>query len=418
MKMLFRAAMVLLTFAAAAPAAAQVVTLPQVHNAGGVNVPSQGSVAIGSDGVEKGTPGNPVSVSVVGGADASAANQASQISQETAINTVLGTATASPTANTIADRLKTINTTLGSPFQVGGSIGNTTFGATQSGTWNINNIGGTISLPTGAATSANQSTLNATIGTVGSTAPTTGPMIVAIPLTGSPLTSLTSGVANNLILDTRGKLLVTRGGGSTGTPASTGTTVNLSYAATTMSSSSAAPDAVLSYGWNGTNTIPLKADSDGSMTTVGNRLSFISGSVGTTQTTAYSLGNNVGGLVTVATGLTAGTQISACRLIFASNQVTAVGSMYITMFDANPSASTFTDGSAQVIANADVTKVIASAQMTVNTGASTGLSVWIFAACPRLTVGASGNIWMALTAPAGLQFATTTPLSYRIDMTR
>ena len=35
---------------------------------------------------------------------------------------------------------------------------NTSIGASQSGAWNISNISGTISLPTGAATSANQST--------------------------------------------------------------------------------------------------------------------------------------------------------------------------------------------------------------------------------------------------------------------
>jgi hypothetical protein len=40
----------------------------------------------------------------------------------------LGAVTASPTAYTIGDRLKTINSTLGSPFQAGGSIGNTAFG--------------------------------------------------------------------------------------------------------------------------------------------------------------------------------------------------------------------------------------------------------------------------------------------------
>lgn len=69
----------------------------------------------------------------------------------------------------IADTaLATINTTLGTPFQAGGAISNTVFGATESGTWNVglnagtNNVGsltnitGTISLPTGAATSANQ----------------------------------------------------------------------------------------------------------------------------------------------------------------------------------------------------------------------------------------------------------------------
>lgn len=103
--------------------------------------------------------------------------------------------------------LGTINTTLGSPFQAGGSIGNTSFtatqatgtnlhtvvdsgtittitnvvhvddnsgsltvdgtvAATQSGTWNINNVSGTISLPTGASTSALQTTGNTSLSSI------------------------------------------------------------------------------------------------------------------------------------------------------------------------------------------------------------------------------------------------------------
>lgn len=55
--------------------------------------------------------------------------------------------------------LASIITALGSPFQAGGSIGNTSFAATQSGAWNITNISGTITLPTGAATAAKQPAL-------------------------------------------------------------------------------------------------------------------------------------------------------------------------------------------------------------------------------------------------------------------
>jgi hypothetical protein len=53
------------------------------------------------------------------------------------IVTQLGAVTASPTANTLADRLKTINTTLGTPFQAGGSIGNTTIAVTNAGTFAV-----------------------------------------------------------------------------------------------------------------------------------------------------------------------------------------------------------------------------------------------------------------------------------------
>lgn len=61
-----------------------------------------------------------------------------------------------PTGAATSALQSTINTTLGSPFQAGGSIGNTTFASTQSGTWNITNVSGTVSLPTGASTAAKQ----------------------------------------------------------------------------------------------------------------------------------------------------------------------------------------------------------------------------------------------------------------------
>lgn len=96
------------------------------------------------------------------------------ISGTVSLPTGAATSALQTTGNTA---LTTINTTLGSPFQAGGSIGNTTFAATQAtaaslnatvvgtGTFavqlsgatnNINNIAGTVSLPTGASTSANQ----------------------------------------------------------------------------------------------------------------------------------------------------------------------------------------------------------------------------------------------------------------------
>lgn len=41
-----------------------------------------------------------------------------------------------------------------------------TVAATQSGTWNVTNISGTVSLPTGAATAANQTTANSSLSTI------------------------------------------------------------------------------------------------------------------------------------------------------------------------------------------------------------------------------------------------------------
>lgn len=48
-----------------------------------------------------------------------------------------GTGSVSAKLRLMTTQLGTINTTLGTPFQSGGSIGNTAFGATQSGTWTV-----------------------------------------------------------------------------------------------------------------------------------------------------------------------------------------------------------------------------------------------------------------------------------------
>ena len=102
-----------------------------------------------------------------------------------AISNISGTISL-PTGAATAALQTTLLTNLGSPFQAGGNIGNTSFAATQAtaanlnatvvgtgtfavqaaqaGTWNVG-ITGTVSLPTGAATSALQSTTISTLGT-------------------------------------------------------------------------------------------------------------------------------------------------------------------------------------------------------------------------------------------------------------
>src|SRR5215469_11472491 len=75
--------------------------------------------------------------------------------------------------------------------------------ANQGGTWNINNISGTVSLPTGAATSANQPTA-AAIGST--TSGQTGNLAMGAVTTAAP--SYTTGQTNNLSLTTTGLLRV------------------------------------------------------------------------------------------------------------------------------------------------------------------------------------------------------------------
>lgn len=85
-----------------------------------------------------------------GGGDASAANQSTQITAANLTNTNLGGVTeTAPTTDTassglngrlqrIAQRLTSLITAVGSPFQAGGSIGNTSFAATQATASNLN----------------------------------------------------------------------------------------------------------------------------------------------------------------------------------------------------------------------------------------------------------------------------------------
>ena len=67
--------------------------------------------------------------------------------------------------------------------------------ATQSGTWNINNVSGTISLPTGASTSALQTTGNSSLSSIDSKTPALGQALAAasvpVVLTAAQLTTLT-----------------------------------------------------------------------------------------------------------------------------------------------------------------------------------------------------------------------------------
>jgi len=140
------------------------------------------------------------------------------VTQATAAN--LNASVVGPSGVALAkdSSLTTINTTLGSPFQAGGSIGNTSFAATQGtaaslnatvvgpsgvalakdsslttinttlGTplqagGNIGNVTGTVSLPTGASTSALQTTGNTSLATLATNLPAQGQALAAASMT-------------------------------------------------------------------------------------------------------------------------------------------------------------------------------------------------------------------------------------------
>lgn len=97
-----------------------------------------------------------------------------------------------------------------------------TVAATQSGTWNVTNISGTVSLPTGASTSANQTSI---IGSAsGGTAATSSQLAGGVFNSAAP--TLTTGQQASLQMDASGflKVNVAAGGASGGTSSTFGAT--------------------------------------------------------------------------------------------------------------------------------------------------------------------------------------------------
>lgn len=99
---------------------------------------------------------------------ANAANQVSGITQATAVNTVLGLQADPAWSGSGAGSLISISKYLAAKLEATRALlaGTLTVqfpsaqAVTQSGAWNVTNISGTVSLPTGAATSANQGSAN------------------------------------------------------------------------------------------------------------------------------------------------------------------------------------------------------------------------------------------------------------------
>ena len=161
--------------------------------------------------------------------------------------------------------------------------------ATQSGTWNINNISGTVSLPTGAATSANQTTANSTLSSISGQLPSTlGQKASA--------SSLAVVIAND-----QSPILVT--GPISGTvavsnlPSSLGQAVSASSVAVTIASDQSAIPSSQSGTWNinnvsGSISLPTGAATSANQSTANTTLSNISGQLPTSlgsHTSASSL---------------------------------------------------------------------------------------------------------------------------------
>lgn len=89
----------------------------------------------------------------------------------------------SGTVSTLDNLIGTAGTGATNVLTVQGAASGTALPASQSGTWNITNVSGTVSLPTGAATSALQSTGNTSLGTIATNSALPIPDCAATPCT-------------------------------------------------------------------------------------------------------------------------------------------------------------------------------------------------------------------------------------------
>ena len=149
-----------------------------------------------------------------------------------AIDTKLGGTLAVNVGLTDAQlRASDVNVAVNSALPTGantiGSIANTSFAATQSGTWNVTNISGTVSLPTGAATESTLSALSAKFSALGqATMAASVPVVLAsnhsdivtkksasnyahLNSTGTTTIKSGAGILRRVVINTRGGLLNT-----------------------------------------------------------------------------------------------------------------------------------------------------------------------------------------------------------------
>lgn len=275
-----------------------------------------------------------------------------------------------------------VNTALPAGTNAIGSITNTSFAATQSGTWNITNVNGTVSLPTGAATAAKQPAL----GTAGSASPDVLTVqgiasMVALKVDGSGVTQPVSGTVtanagtnlntSALALDTSvNGLLVGQASTTSGQLGPLGQTATTTVAPT----------------YTTAKTNPLSTDTSGNLRTSVNNMVTITGTVtanaGTnlnTSTLALESGGNLATLAATVSSSKVNVNISSGSIANTSFIVTqATGTNLHTVVD---SGTITTVSAVTAITNAlpagtngignvgTVSAVVNVGQKTVNTTA-------------------------------------------------
>lgn len=317
------------------------------------------------------------------------------------------TGTLSAKLRLMTTQLGTINTTLGTPFQTGGSIGNTTFAVTNAGTFAVQ-----ATLQASSATAIG--TVNpTTIGNWGLAASTqngttpTNMMLMAGQFNTSP-TTITTGNVSPFQLDNAGRLIVNvgAGGGSGGTSSTFGATFPGTGTAAGMSQGG---NMVALTGTSGSLNVNITGGAGSGGTALADAATF---TAGTTQLTPIGGQFTSGGATACVTAHSCMSAITADRAIFSNiadiagtatltgNGTTGAGSQRVTIASDNTAFS--------VNATLQASATTAIGKVDPNTIATWGLVAVGGAAAPTNalvggTIYNSSPITITATQAAALQ---------------
>lgn len=269
-----------------------------------------------------------------------------------------------------------------------------TIAATQSGTWNITNISGTVSLPTGAATES--SLVKLTLAQGSSTSGQTGVLNLAAVTTSAP--SYTNGQSSPLSLDTTGALRVNvTAGGANASVSSTGSAPPASATYIGGSVTTAAPSYTNGQmsGLSLTTSGQLRVDGSGVTQPVSGTITANAGTGNFTVVQASAANLNA-----TVTGTVAATQ-SGTWTVQPGN--TANTTPWLTSISQGGNTATVTGSNALKVDGSAVTQPISAASLPLPTGAATESSL------AKLTVAQGAALGTNTQALVGGSVTTSAP---------
>lgn len=166
---------------------------------------------------------------------------------------------------------------------------------------------------------------------------------------------------------------------------------------------------------------PISQDINGNQCFVGTPSTIFTGTF--VPAAAYATQQNMGGLITIATGMGANTtvQIRQIKAIITGTTIVAGANINFVFFNALPT-TTFTDASNTTLNEADATKfAINISSIAVNTimiGAHVHSSNIGIAQIPSMKTDASGNIYLAIQSQGTFTITTPTHFNWAVDVGR